>query len=129
VAAAAVELVTRHALAEAPRECCGLLLGTGDRIVEAIASPNLAPEIGRYLIDPRAHIAAQRAARARSLAVVGFYHSHPHSAPAPSPTDLAEASYADHLYLIVGLAEHAPELRLFEYAQRNFVRVEFVTVP
>jgi hypothetical protein len=42
---------------------------------------------------------------------------------------LAEATYADHLYLIVGLAGDAPELRLFEFAQRNFVPVEFVTVP
>jgi desampylase len=129
IADAAIDLVIRHALAERPRECCGLLLGSADLIVEAIAAANLAADPGRYLIDPATHITAERQARARGLAVAGFYHSHPHSSPDPSPTDLAEASYPDRLYLIVGLAGAAPELRLFEYAQRNFVPVEFVTVP
>jgi proteasome lid subunit RPN8/RPN11 len=129
IAAAVIDRIVRHALAERPRECCGLLVGSPDSIVEAIAAENLAVDPGRYLIDPQTHIAAQRRARARGLVVAGFYHSHPHSGPGPSPTDLAEASYADHLYLIVGLAAAAPELRLFEYAQRNFVPVEFVTVP
>src|SRR4029077_13290395 len=77
IAAAAVDLVVRHALADAPRECCGLLLADGDLIVEAIAAPNLASDVGRYVIDPRTHISAQRAARARGLSVAGFYHSHP----------------------------------------------------
>jgi hypothetical protein len=69
----------------------------------------------RFEIEPEAHITARRQARARGLAVLGFYHSHPHSSPEPSVTDLLEASYPDHLYLIVGLASHTPQIRLFRY--------------
>ncbi len=32
---------------------------------------------------------------------MGAYHSHPHAAPEPSPTDLAEASDPTLLYVVV----------------------------
>jgi [CysO sulfur-carrier protein]-S-L-cysteine hydrolase len=96
--------------------------------VDAVRSANLSPDPDRYLVDPEAHFSARREARAGGLSVVGFYHSHPHSIPAPSPTDVSEASYPGHLYLIVGLARDAPDLRLFRFEQRNFVRMELVTV-
>jgi desampylase len=127
VAASAIDLVIRHALAEMPRECCGLLLGAGADVVEAVASANLSAESNRYLIDPAAHFSARRDARRRGLSVVGFYHSHPHSSAQPSPTDEAEASYDEHLYLIIGLDVDPPELRLFRNEHMNFVQVEFVT--
>ncbi len=101
IAAAAVDLIVRHALAETPRECCGLLLGAGDDVVEAVASTNLSSDPNRFLIDPAAHFSARRDARRRGLSVVGFYHSHPHSSAQPSSTDEAEASYDEHLHLII----------------------------
>ena len=62
---------------------------------------------------------------------VGFYHSHPRSAATPSATDRAEASYPDHLYLIVSLAARAAGSRPVQ-ARRcrsgNFLRLPFVTV-
>jgi proteasome lid subunit RPN8/RPN11 len=119
--------VVRHALAELPRECCGLLLGAADDVLEAVPSANLSPDPNRFLIDPAAHFSARREARRRGLSIVGFYHSHPHSPAQPSPTDTAEASYDDHLYLIVGLCTDPPELRLFRNEHMNFVQVEFVT--
>jgi proteasome lid subunit RPN8/RPN11 len=63
--------------------------------------------------------------------VAGFYHSHPRSAPSPSATDRAEASYPDHLYLIVSLAQDPPEVGLFSLVGAdpgNFVRLPLVTV-
>jgi proteasome lid subunit RPN8/RPN11 len=110
-----------------PRECCGLLLGAADDVVEAVSSANLASDPNRFLIDPAAHFSARREARRRGLSVVGFYHSHPHSPPQPSPADKADASYDEHLYLIIGLAVDPPELRLFRTEHMNFVEVEFVT--
>ncbi len=84
----------------------------------------------RYELDPTVHIDARRAARLRGLSVLGFYHSHPHSSPEPSPVDIAEASYPDSLYLIVGLGrdhvEGAAEVRLFRLTPAGFVNVPFV---
>ena len=80
----------------------------------------------RFLIDPKDHIDARRRARAQGLDVVGFYHSHPHSPPDPSSSDEAEASYPDHLYLIVGLASEPPDVRLYRLDAAHFVASPFV---
>src|SRR5580765_8772564 len=90
-----------HAREAAPDECCGLLLGRGDQIVEAARARNVADDpTTRFLIDPADHFAAIRGGRERGLEVIGFYHSHPASAPDPSPRDLAEFSYSGHFYAI-----------------------------
>jgi proteasome lid subunit RPN8/RPN11 len=127
LAAEAIEAIVMHARESAPDECCGLLLGSGDRIADAMRSRNIDthPQT-RFLIDPHDHFAARRAARARGLEVVGFYHSHPRSAAAPSARDLAEFSYPGHLYAIVSLRAEPPEVGLFRFDDRNFQRVPFV---
>ena len=48
-----------------------------------------------------------------------------------SETDRAEASYADHLYLIISLAVDPPDVALFRLddgGRGNFLRLPFVTV-
>ena len=122
--ATVLEAVVRHAESARPHECCGILIGRGDEIVDAVGARNLADDPNRYLIDPQDHIDVRRRARAAGLSIVGFYHSHPHSAAWPSPTDCAEATYPDHLYLIVGQGE----VRLFRLSDGNFVETPFVTV-
>ena len=90
-----------------------MLLGDEDAIIEAVAARNIATDPNRFLIDPRDHIEARRSGRTHGLAVVGFYHSHPHSPPVPSATDRAEASYPDLVHLIVSLRQEPPETRAF----------------
>jgi proteasome lid subunit RPN8/RPN11 len=98
----ALEQVWAHAVAQSPRECCGMLIGTSASVVESVPAGNLAEGDSRFLIDPHDHIQAIRRARAASLDVVGFYHSHPRSAAYPSETDIAECGYAGVVHLIVG---------------------------
>ena len=114
------DAVVAHAREAAPAECCGVLIGTAAAIVSAVRTRNLSEHPSRFLIDPADHVRARREARARGLEVVGFYHSHPHSDAVPSPTDLAEASYANHLYLIVGLAAEAADVRLYRFTGESF---------
>src|ERR1700683_1952877 len=86
-----LEAVLAHALGARPSECCGVLLGKDGEILEDVPTGNLSERPKGFLIDPRDHINARRAARDRGLDVVGFYHSHPGSTGEPSATDLAEA--------------------------------------
>jgi len=118
-----------HAHEAAPDECCGLLLGRHDEVVEAFRARNIADQpASRFLIDPQDHITGRREARARGLDVVGFYHSHPRSVTEPSVRDLDEFTYPGHLYAIVSLLVEPAEVSLFRFDAGNFQRVSFVTV-
>lgn len=103
-----IAALLQHAREEQPRECCGLLLGLasggpapGGRLTEARRARNLSDHPNRFLLDPAAHLAVLRECRGRDVQLVGFYHSHPHSPAAPSPTDIAECLYPDLLQVIV----------------------------
>ena len=125
---AALEQIVAHAREAQPAECCGLLLGSGAIIAETVRTRNTSEDPNRFFIDPQAHIEARRDARGRGLEVVGFYHSHPHSPPEPSITDLREASYPDHLYLILSPATDPAEIRLFRLVAASFLEVPFITI-
>jgi proteasome lid subunit RPN8/RPN11 len=117
-----------HARDERPRECCGLLVGVRGRVDLARRAANLSPDPNRFLVDPKAHIDALREGRVHGTDVIGFYHSHPHSAPVPSATDIAEAWYPDHLYAIVGLAGGDAETRFYELRNALFVELAVTVV-
>ena len=68
---------------------------------------------------------ARREARARNLDVLGFYHSHPHSAADPSPTDLAEATYPELLYVIVSLAVKPADVRMYRLDSQQATEIEY----
>ena len=106
-----------------------MLLGRSQEIVAAVRAGNLDADPNRFLIDPGDHFDALRRARALGFEVVGFYHSHPRSSPAPSPTDLAEASYRHHVYMIVSLLMEPPGFGLYWLNEQGFQRVELITVP
>jgi proteasome lid subunit RPN8/RPN11 len=106
-----------HALAEAPREVCGLIGGSGGQARHIIAAPNVATEPEtRYEIAPAVLVAGVMQFQAAGLDLIGLYHSHPHGPPAPSRTDLALATYPDAVYLIVGLRTGEPELAAWRLA-------------
>ena len=102
-------------------------MGTAAEIVESVPSGNQAADpIHQFLLDPVTHFDALRRARARGLDVVGFYHSHPISDPTPSPTDLAGASYPDHVYVIVRPLAAGCEARAFQLSEGRFVEIPMI---
>ncbi|MEQ1907857.1 MAG: M67 family metallopeptidase [Vicinamibacterales bacterium] len=117
--------VWAHARAEAPRECCGILVGTSDHVLENVRATNLESGTTRFQIDPADHIRTLREARAKGLEVVGFYHSHPRSRAYPSETDIAESGYADALHLIAGVAEHGHDAKLFRIGRDSVIEIAY----
>jgi proteasome lid subunit RPN8/RPN11 len=116
-----IDAIAAHARRESPRECCGLLIGNEQEIVEAVAAANMAAEpLRHYELSPADHFAQNRRCRqltsqqATAVGVVGAYHSHPRSNPKPSPTDLQQA-FEEFLYLIAGPADDSAELEIRAY--------------
>lgn len=86
-----------------PEECCGILLGRGRNIAQAIPASNVAIDRScRFEIDPQALVDAHRAARAGGPRVIGYYHSHPGGPTAPSATDSAQAAHDGSVWAILG---------------------------
>lgn len=110
---AVIDAIVGHARREAPVECCGLLIGEDDAVLECLAARNQRQSEVAYQVDPADHFAAIRQARATGWTVIGAYHSHPQSAPVPSPTDIREASDPVFLYLIVSLRTAEAEIAAY----------------
>jgi proteasome lid subunit RPN8/RPN11 len=133
----ASEALFAHARADAPRECCGLLIGQPALVERVVPATNVRASDVSYLIDPHDHFAAIRAARLEGLSVIGGYHSHPRSEALPSATDLSESAGPGFLYVIAAPAfRDGWRLGAFfllsspgESAAGNFIEVPLVPVP
>jgi [CysO sulfur-carrier protein]-S-L-cysteine hydrolase len=102
-----------HAYDEVPLESCGLLIGTAARAVRYAPIPNAAQSARVYALDGRAHMRAEMAAEDDGLTVLGVVHSHTHTDPYPSPTDISQAPDPNWHYVIVSLRDGMPTLRSY----------------
>lgn len=108
---AAWQRIAAHAAASAPEEACGILIGqrNGEERLVLDAEPcrNVYPGDRRrhFLLDPERHLAVQREARERGLAILGFYHSHPDGTTLPSTED-REQAHPWTVMIIVGVREN-----------------------
>jgi proteasome lid subunit RPN8/RPN11 len=104
-----LQTISRHAMASYPEECCGVLIGRSldeATVVErllSVGNERQDSRHNRYLISPETVLAAQKEARALSLDIVGYYHSHPDHPARPSEFD-REHAWPWVSYLIVSLA-------------------------
>ena len=136
---------------EAPRECCGLLVGRASgplehrpesaaeaelHVLEAVPTSNGAADPTRhYEISPVDYFAQIHrcrrinAAQAECFAVVGAYHSHPRSGPEPSATDTAQA-FRDFVFLIVGFRQSSGgmEIRAYTFDDTALIPIELTVV-
>jgi len=102
IARTAYDKIFEHAGASMAEEVCGVLLGHGLHIEEALPAANIANDRTRHFeIDPTVLLRAHRMARAQGRAVIGHYHSHPNGIARPSPHDAAGAFQPGLLWLIV----------------------------
>ncbi len=98
-----LEALRAEADRAAPLECCGLLLGSANRVEAIRPAANVADDPRtRFEIDPRALIEAWRAERTDGPVLLGFYHSHPGGPARPSATDQALAPRDGRIWAIVG---------------------------
>ncbi len=105
------ESLRKHGEQTYPHECCGVLLGRSangvNEVEEIVEAGNTRTDSAhnRYQIAPVELIQIQRQARAKSLDIVGFYHSHPDHPAQWSVTDIAEAHWLGCSYIITSVAK------------------------
>lgn len=111
----AFDAICALAFREYPLEMCGLIAGPAgtDEGAHFYACRNSAESAKVYTIDPKDHLRAEIDADDRDWEINGVVHSHTHSEPYPSPTDIAQAPDPEWRYVIVSLKRDAPELRSY----------------
>ena len=105
-----------HAYDGYPLEACGLLVGSGEQVKRFVACTNEAASARIYSIPGKELLRTERAADDEGLEIIGVFHSHTHSEPYPSPTDVDQAPDPGWHYVIVSLKREAPETRSYRIA-------------
>jgi proteasome lid subunit RPN8/RPN11 len=120
-----IQTITEHALAEAPREACGVIGGVGERAIQIEPIPNVADDPEHlYQLDTSTLEQIVRLFRANGLSLIGIYHSHPRGDAIPSPTDVAHAPPLRVVHLLVGLRYPEPRLAVWFIEPGQVKRVE-----
>lgn len=125
IGAECAEKIRTHGVRDYPHECCGALLGRDPgngkvrEILEVFPLVNQRDDSprNRFSVSSRDVIAAERAADAQGLSVVGWYHSHPDHPARPSEYD-REHAWPWYSYIIVsvqkGVAREMKSWRLHD---------------
>jgi proteasome lid subunit RPN8/RPN11 len=101
-------VIRRHGEETFPHECCGALIGSGDRVTAAVPLPNTTEEgpRRRFLVRPSDYRLAEQRAAELGGDLLGFYHSHPDHPARPSQFDLDHA-WPNFAYVIVSVMSGA----------------------
>ena len=118
ITAALGEEIRRHGASGYPHEVCGALLGresavggngTLREVLAVLPLENRREESrhNRFSLAPDDVRQAERAARERSLEVVGWYHTHPDHPARPSEFD-REHAWPWYSYVILSVTSRVP---------------------
>jgi len=119
--------IVKHARAEVPNECCGLLAGKNGGVLEVFRCESTEKSPYRYYLDPKDQIRVMREMDRKGWELVGIYHSHTHTEAYPSKTDVELAFYPEALYFIVSVQDrHAPVIRAFRITDGQIGEEEVV---
>jgi len=94
-----------HAREGFPLEVCGILGGAGDAVSAIYRMANTDASNEHFMMDPREQFAVVKDLRAKGLAMLAIYHSHPESPARPSEEDIRLALTPGVSYVIISLAD------------------------
>src|SRR4030067_1937018 len=102
-----------HAKRESPLECCGILSGKEKIVQKAFELKNSEESPVQYSMSPRDQLKAFEEMEKESMDMVAIYHSHTHTIPFPSQTDVRLAFYPEISSIIISLQEQDPIRKAF----------------
>ena len=107
-----------HAQKELPLECCGILSGKEKTVQKAYELQNIEESSIQYSMSPREQLKVFEDMEKESMEMVAIYHSHPHTIPFPSETDVRLAFYPDVSSIIISLKEEEnPVMKAFQISK------------
>jgi [CysO sulfur-carrier protein]-S-L-cysteine hydrolase len=122
--------MVEHAKKERPLECCGILGGRDQTVEKAFELPNAEQSAVRYSIPPQEQLKVFEEMEKESMEMVAVYHSHPHTIPFPSETDVKMAAYPEVASIIVSLREEDnPVVKAFRIEKENIYLEEIDIIP
>jgi [CysO sulfur-carrier protein]-S-L-cysteine hydrolase len=130
-----LEEIVAHAREDAPNECCGVVAVAADgrpaRATEVRRARNVHASPKRFEIDGRDVLRAMSDFEASGAEIGAIYHSHTHTAPYPSQTDVNFAAHWPGVeWIIVGLADPStPEVRSYLIEGGTVREVEIAQAP
>lgn len=127
---AVLDEMVAHAREEAPNECCGIVGARDGEALRVYRARNRFASPKRYDIAPEDMWRILEELEDQGLNPGIIYHSHTHTAPVPSQTDinLANPLFPDTLYVIVGLERDEPEVRAWQIAGGSYDEAELKVV-
>ena len=120
-----------HARAEYPNEMCGVVVGDhpaadGGKPLRWEPTRNRAASPLRYELDPDDLLRLTVATEEAGEEFWAIVHSHTHSPPRPSLTDVGLAFYPDAVYLLISLADDEPAALAWRIVDGEIHPVELV---
>jgi proteasome lid subunit RPN8/RPN11 len=120
-----IDEMVAHARGEAPNECCGLVASSNGDAQRIYRAANAERSPVKYVVDPRDQIRIQNDIDDHGWELGAIYHSHTRTEPFPSQTDINLArNWPDPLYVIVGVAGDAPDVRAFRIVDGQVTETE-----
>lgn len=116
----------QHCEEERPLEACGLLVGVGGHVESAYATDNVHRSPVVYKVDDRQLLQVFGALRSDRQEIIGIYHSHVRSAPEPSRTDIAQATWPESFYVIVSLVGRRPAVKAWRIVDKAVTEHQIV---
>jgi proteasome lid subunit RPN8/RPN11 len=132
-----LDQILTHAREEAPNECCGVVAvvppsgGEPARATCVRRARNVHKSPKRFEIDGRDVLAAINEFDEAGWEIGAIYHSHTHTAPSPSQTDVNfAANWPGVEWIIVGLSDaERPEVRSYLIEEGVVREVALESVP
>ena len=104
--------IVAHAVDDAPNECCGMIAARDGEAVTVYRARNAAASPLRYEIDGAEQYRIQMEIEDQGLELGAIYHSH--------------TFYPETLYVIVGLAGEAPDVRAYTIRDGHVASADLV---
>jgi len=118
-----------HCIRCVPEEGCGLFVGDEHGVVLSVhPTRNEARSAQIYSVDAHDHLRIDREAEDAGLSIIGAFHSHTHTDPWPSPTDVRQAPDPTWHYVVVGLRHETASTRSYRIIDGNIFEEPVVVV-